>query len=96
MNNDNINFKIKKIAVDRVTQKNVVLLQPSNQDHIEDYHYDIRLLSKDFLVEEIHEGLHFIYADDIKSFFNKHQEAKISDIPLRLQILNEAVLTELV
>ena len=54
MNNDNINFKIKKIAVDRVTQKNVVLLQPSNQDHIEDYHYDIRLLSKDFLVEEIH------------------------------------------
>lgn len=96
MSNENINFKIKRTAVSRNSQRDVVLLEPINKEHIENYHYDIRLLSKDFEVTEIADDLHYVYSDEVKGFFEKHQETKINQVPLRLQLLNEAVESELV
>jgi hypothetical protein len=49
------------------------------------------MLKKDFEVQEIDEDLHFLYEDDIDNFFQKHEESKINDIPVRLMILNESL-----
>lgn len=95
MSSENINFKIKRTAVSRDSDREIVLLEPVNVEHIENYHYDIRLLSKDFDVREVADDLHFVYADEITTFFTKHQETKINDVPTRLLILNEAVESEL-
>lgn len=88
--NDNINFKIKKISVDRDSAEHVILLEPSNISRIEDYHYDIRMLDKDLDVSEIDEELHFVFTNDIRDFFLLHLETKISEVPLRLLLLKEA------
>jgi|TARA_R110000765_G_scaffold96266_1_gene181083 hypothetical protein len=90
MGNDTINFKIKRTAVSRSSNKDVILLEPINENDIENYHYDIRILSKDFDVQEISDDMHFVYSEDIIGFFADNQETKIYDIPARLLVLSAA------
>lgn len=92
MNNEesNIYFRIKYKKESRTSRKSVILLEPSSSENLDNYKFDIQLLSKDFEVHEISEDLHFVYESDIKDFFVKHSEAKISQIPPRLWILNDA------
>jgi hypothetical protein len=96
MENENINFKIKRTAVSRSSLRDLILLEPINSNHIENYHYDIRLLRKDFSVVEIDDDLHYVYADEISRFFKKHEETKIVEVPTRLFMLNEALEPELI
>ena len=86
-----INFKIHSKEVSRSSNKSIILLEPIVSEYIEDYHYDIRMIEKDFDVQEIDDDLHFVYEDDIKGFFQKHEESKVNDVPVRLMILNESL-----
>lgn len=76
--------------MDRSTGAPVILLEPMFSDNLENYQYDIKLLSKDFKVHEISEDLHFVYESDVKDFFIKHEDTKINQIPPRLLFLNHA------
>lgn len=90
MENKDINFRVKRTALSRSSNRVVIVIEPISQSNIENYHYDIRTLSKDFLVEEIAEDMHFVYASDIKDFFSKHQETKVNDVPVSLLVLSLA------
>lgn len=90
MENKDINFKVRRTALSRTSGRAVILIEPISQSDIEGYHYDIRILSKDFLVEEVAEDMHFVYASDVKEFFSKHQETKVNDVPVSLLVLSSA------
>ena len=80
------NLIVKGVEEDRRTKKLILLLEPSDRTRLEDYHYDIRLLQKDFDVDEIDEDLHFVYSDQIKDFFERH-----GDLTQSLRFINEAM-----
>jgi hypothetical protein len=91
MKNENkISFKIKRTSVCRNTDQSVILLEPIDLNRVEDYGYDIRLLRKDFNVQEISDDMHFVYSDEVKDFFEKYSEVKTKEIPTRLLLLNDA------
>ena len=87
---NNVFFRVKFKKEDRVTGASVILLEPMSSDNLSEYQYDIKLLSKDFVVREISEDLHFVYEKEVKDFFLKHQETKVSQIPTRLLFLHHA------
>jgi len=85
-----INVQVKSVEEDRVLCKKILLLEPIDGSRIEDYHYDIRSLEKDFDVEEIHSDLHFVFSDQVSKFFEIHGDDRYQDLTQLLRFINEA------
>ena len=85
------NLKVNKKRLGKSTGKSVILLEPIDKIRIEDYHYDIRSLKKDFDVEEIDEDLHFISSEQVLEFFKRHTDSRYKDLTQSLRYINEVV-----
>ena len=85
------NLKVRSKEI-RKGMESVILLEPIDKERIEDYHYDIRLLSKDFDIEEIEEDFHFVRADQVSEFFKRHTDSRYQDLTQSLRFLNEEMI----